>query len=211
MKFTERIISNFRRRIVTGILFILPITITYLVLRFLFITIDGILQPGFQAIFGKKIPGLGLVAMLVFVYFIGLLGSNILGRWLARIVHNIFAKIPIVNIIYTSAKQLIDSFSTERTTGFKRVVMVEYPKDDIWTLGFLTQIVKDENNKPMAIVYMPTAPTPQSGWMAVFDLEKVYDVDMTVQDAMRLVVSGGIVAPKQIRKVGSVKDSEHLT
>jgi len=200
----RRSIDNIRRRIVTGLLFLLPVAITYLVLRFLFNTVDGILQPGFEAIFGEKMPGLGLVAIIIIVYLVGLLGSNILGRWFARIIHGIFVKTPIVNIIYTSAKQLIDSFSGTKTTGFKRVVIVEYPRKNVWTIGFLTGMVKDENDMHKAIVYIPTAPTPQSGWMLIYPAEDVYDTDLSVNEALRMVLSGGIISPSQIKRISPV-------
>ena len=201
----RKIANNIRRKIIAGLLFLLPIAITYLVLKFLFNVIDGILQPGFEAIFGEKMPGLGVIAIIILVYLFGLLGSNILGRWIAKGVENAFLKLPIVRAIYSPAKQLIDSFSGKRKTGFRRVVIVEYPKVGVWTIGFLTGMTTDEDGRDMAVVYMPTAPTPQSGWMAIFPIEDVYDIDMTVQDAIQLVISGGITAPPQIKKKGSIQ------
>ena len=201
----RKIANNIRRKIIAGLLFLLPIAITYLVLKFLFNVIDGILQPGFEAIFGEKMPGLGVVAIIILVYLFGLLGSNISGRWLAKGVEKAFLKLPIVKAIYSPAKQLIDSFSGKKSTGFRRVVMVEYPRVGIWTIGFLTSITTDENGMNMAVVYMPTAPTPQSGWMAIFPIEDVYDTNLTVQDAIQLVISGGITAPPQIKKEGTIQ------
>jgi uncharacterized membrane protein len=206
--FWKRVLNAIRKNIVTGLLFLLPIAITYLVLRFLFNTIDGVIYPALQSTLmrwtprlAKNLPpGTGIVILLIIVYLVGLLGSNILGKWLAKIIHRLFIRVPIVGVIYSTAKQLIGSFSGEGTTGFKRVVIIEYPRVGCWTIGFLTSLVKDENDKQMALVYIPTAPTPNSGWLAIVPIEDVYDTDLSVQEAMRMVLSGGTSAPAYLRK-----------
>jgi uncharacterized membrane protein len=203
-----RILHSIRRNIIAGLLFLLPIAITYLVLKFLFNTFDGVVQPAIEPLFnqirpglGQKIPpGAGIIILVVFVYLIGLLGSNILGKWIGKRVQYLFLRVPLVGIIYSTTKQLIGSFSGEGTTGFKRVVMIEYPKTDCWTIGFLTNFLTDESNKNMALVYIPTSPTPNSGWVAIVPIENVYDTDLPVQEALRMVLSGGTVSPKQLKK-----------
>ena len=84
--------------------------------------------------------------------------------------------------------------------GFKRVVMIEYPSSGLWTVGFLTGTVRDETGGVQALVYIPTAPTPYTGWLAIMPFSQVYDTDLSVPDAIKLVLSGGIVAPDVIRK-----------
>jgi len=197
------LLAKFRRPMIAGLLFLTPIVVTYLVLKLLFDTIDGILQPGVTAILGRKIPGLGVIILIALVYLIGFFGSSILGRWFVKLTQRTFLKMPIVNVIYSTVKQLIESFSGSRTTGFKRVVIIEYPRAGTWTIGFLTNTVVDENGKLMALVYIPTAPTPNTGWVAIVPTEDVYDTDLPVQEALRLVLSGGIIAPPQIRKITS--------
>jgi uncharacterized membrane protein len=195
-----RIAGHFTRTLGAGLLLLVPVGITYLVLKFLFDAIDGILQPGIVALLGRRIPGLGAVIIVFLVYLAGLLGAVVIGKQLIRLGQSILLKVPIINTVYSSAKQLIESFSGSSSTGFKRVVMLEYPRTGCWTIGFLTALTRDEHDNTMAIVYIPTAPTPQSGWVAVVPVRDVYDTQMTVQEAMRLVFSGGIVAPTQIRK-----------
>ena len=126
---------------------------------------------------------------------------------------NVVLRIPIVSSIYSPARQLIASFTGGSGTGFKRVVIVEYPRVGAWTIGFLTGTTVDETGQDLAIVYIPTAPTPNSGWVAIFPAEQVHDTDMKVQMAIRMVLSGGIVTPEKIVRVqkedhSSVSNSE---
>lgn len=206
--FWRKILNAIRRNIVAGLFFLLPIAITYLVLRFLFNTIDGVIYPAIQQLlmnfnprWARNLPrGAGIVILLIVVYLVGLLGSNIFGRWVGKFIQKLFLRVPFVGIIYSTAKQLIESFSGEGTTGFKRVVMVEYPRTNCWAIGFLTNLATDENGKQLALVYIPTTPTPNSGWLTVVPIENVYDTDLSVQDAMRMVLSGGTVAPQELKK-----------
>ncbi|MGB9596175.1 MAG: DUF502 domain-containing protein [Candidatus Poribacteria bacterium] len=206
--FRRKIFNAIRRNIVTGLLFLLPIAITYLVLRFLFNTIDGVIYPAIQQLlmnfnprWARNLPrGAGIIILLIVVYLVGLLGSNIFGRWIGKSIQKLFLRVPFVGIIYSTAKQLIESFSGEGATGFKRVVMVEYPKANCWAIGFLTNLATDENGKQLALVYIPTTPTPNSGWLTVVPIESVYDTDLSVQEAMRMVLSGGTVAPQELKK-----------
>jgi len=207
----RKALHSIRKNVVAGLLFLLPIAITYLVLEFLFNTIDGVIQPAIEPIFnrirpglGRRIPpGVGIILLAVAVYLVGLLGSNMLGKWVGKRLQYFFLKTPLVGLVYSTAKQLIDSFSGEGTTGFKRVVTIEYPKEDCWVVGFLTNIFIDEENNQKAFVYIPSSPTPNTGWVVIVPIEKVYDTDLAVQEALRLVVSGGTVAPSHVKKYQS--------
>lgn len=205
--------SHFRSSFATGLLVLIPVGITYWVLKLFFDTIDGLLSPAIETIIGQKIPGAGLLILVVLVYIVGLSSKNILGRTLIETAQNVVLRIPIVNSIYSPARQLIASFTGGSGTGFKRVVIVEYPRVGAWTIGFLTGTTVDETGQDLAIVYIPTAPTPNSGWVAIFPAEQVHDTDMKVQMAIRMVLSGGIVTPEKIVRVqkedhSSVSNSE---
>jgi len=214
----SKVLNSIRKNILTGLFFLLPIAITYIILRFLFNTIDNVVYPAIAPIFeqirpgfGRKIPpGAGIIILAIFVYLIGLLGSNILGKWIVKKIQYIFLRVPIVSIIYSTAKQLIESFSGESSTGFKRVVMIEYPKTDCWTIGFLTNMINDENGKVMASVYIPTSPTPNSGWVAIVPIEDVYDTDLSVQEALRMVLSGGTASPSLLIKRQASSKTENF-
>ena len=94
---------------------------------------------------------------------------------------------------------LIESFSDKKTTGFKRVVMIQYPRIGYWSVGFLTSVFNSDSGDQFAVVYIPTAPLPNSGWLAVVPFEEIYDTDISTQEAMQFVFSGGIVIPEIIK------------
>jgi uncharacterized membrane protein len=194
------LLRHFRNTLITGLLILVPVVITYWILRFIFESLDGILQPVIRPILGRGIPGVGIAVLVVFIYMMGLVGANVLGKKLIYWGQQLLLKFPIVNFVYSAAKELIESFSGQRTTGLKRVVMIEYPRADVWAIGFLTSTTIDEKGRVLGVVYIPTAPTPNSGWVAILPMEQVYDTDLSVPIAMRMVLSGGIVAPPQIRK-----------
>lgn len=191
-----------RRRLLkpmgSGLLVVLPLGLAYLILKFLFDAIDGVLQPGIRAVFGHHIPGLGLVGLAIAIYLAGLLTMNWVGRALIELAKRALLKIPFVGSVYGSARQLVESFSGTGETGFKRVVMIEYPRKESWTIGFLTGTTADHLGEQLAIVYVPTAPTPNSGWVALIPVGQVRDTDLTVQVALKMVLSGGISSPPTI-------------
>ena len=193
-----RVKLHFRRTMIEGVLLLVPIVITFIVLRWLWYFIDGVLRPAFKNTLGVSFPGLGIAALLVLIYLVGLAWDIDLGRRLVRMGQRFLLSLPIVGAVYSPARQLIDSFSGSGSSGFKRVVIIEYPRLGSWMLGFLTSTTTGIGDKQLAVVYLPTAPTPNSGWVAVVPMEDVYDTALTVQEAMTMVLSGGIVTPKQI-------------
>ncbi|MBF8266853.1 MAG: putative rane protein [Dehalococcoidia bacterium] len=194
------LIRHLRNSLIRGLLILVPVAITYWILRLVFNLLDGLLQPAFEGMFNRTIPGAGLVLLLLLLYFLGNIGANVLGRTAIRWSQNLLLGIPMINFVYSGAKELIESFSGLRTTGFKRVVVIEYPRLGTWTIGFLTGTARDETGALLGIVYIPTAPTPQSGWVTILPLEQIYDCSLSVPTALRFVLSGGIVTPPLIRK-----------
>ena len=195
--------KHLRRVFAAGLLILIPVVITYLVLKILFDAIDGVLNPTIVGLTKREIPGLGLIALIVLIYLSGLLSANLLGRKLIGFSQSLLLRTPIVRAIYSSARLLIESFSGSSTTGFKRVVMIEHPRKGIWSIGFLTGMTKNERDQQLAIVYIPTAPTPNSGFVALLPLKEVRDTDLSVQTAMSLVLSGGISTPAKINSAPS--------
>lgn len=195
-----RVTRHLRQTLVAGIIFLVPVVATFLILRLIFNSVDDLLGPTIERVLGVAIPGLGLMGVVILVYVAGLVGRNVMGRRLLAATEKALMRVPLVRTVYSPAKQLVDSFSGTGETGFKRVVMVPYPYPGSWTVGFLTGTTRDEKGDVMALVYIPTAPTPNSGLMVLLPLSEVYDTDLSVPAAIRLVLSGGIVAPAAIRK-----------
>lgn len=191
---------HLRRSFVAGIIILVPVFITYVLTRWLFNLVDSLLRPAIARWLNWNWPGLGILVLIVLVYVIGLLWATVIGKRLIGWAQAGLLEIPLLNAIYQASKDLIESFSGQRPTGFNHVVAIEYPRIGSWALGFLTGIAKDEAGVDMGIIYIPTAPSPQSGWVAIVPMTDVFDVDMPVSSAMRLILSGGIVSPDSIRK-----------
>ena len=197
----RRVLAHLRRSFGLGLLILVPAVATYLILRFLFDSFDGLLQPAIKKVHhDQEIHGLGLVILVLLIYLAGIVGANFIGKRLVNITQAALLRVPLIKTIYNPAKQLIESFSGSSGTGFKRVVLFEYPRTGTWTIGFLTNVTKNEKGEALAVVYIPTAPTPQTGWVAILSVDQVYDTDLSVPDAMRMVISGGIISPDKIQR-----------
>lgn len=200
----SRLGATLRRRLVAGGLLLVPIVVTYLVLRWAFLAADGILQPVVRWLTGellgepKAIPGAGLVGMVILVYLLGLLATNVVGRYIIHLIQQTFLRTPLVNTVYRASKQLVDVLTSPPEREFRRVVMVEVPMPGVFALGFHTGTIIDQHNNVLAVVYIPTAPLPNSGWITIVPLDKVHQTDITVGQAMRMVISGGVLTPTRV-------------
>ena len=197
-RLARRITGHLRGTMIGGLLLLVPIILTYVVLKWLFDAIDGLLQPAIEEAFGREVPGFSVIVLVLLIYIAGLEGENFLGRRIFDLGRVSLLRIPIIGTVYSSAKQLIDALSGTGTASFRQVVMIEYPRKDAWTIGFLTATTTDNAGNPLAIIYVPTAPTPNSGWVAILPEKDVLYTDLTVPTAMRFVLSGGIIAPSMI-------------
>ena len=195
-----RVLSHFRYRLLVGLLFLVPILLTFLVLRFAFGFLDGVLGDEVNQLFGRDVRGLGIVALVLLVYLSGLAVPNFIGRGVVRGAEIVVQQIPIVRQIYRGSRYLVMSLSGQATTGFNRVVMIQYPHPGLWALGFLMSVTLNEERDSIAVVYIPTAPTPTSGWVALVPVTDVYDTNVSVNALMKIVFSGGIMVPDQIEK-----------
>lgn len=198
--------GHLRRAFVRGLFVMIPVVLTYMVLKLLFDVVDGVLQPLVESAFGSRIPGLGLLFLVLLIYLVGLLVANVLGHRMVELLKGGFLRIPVVGNVYSTAGKLIDSFSGSSDMGFKRVVAIEHPRKGAWTLGFLTSFIEEAPSRRMAIIYIPTAPMPNSGWVAILPVEEVYDTDLSIDTAMSLVLSGGITAPAQYKRMALAGD-----
>lgn len=199
-RFRLRLTTHVRARFIAGFLILVPVLITYGVLSFVFNTLDRIPQPAIQLIFGRSVPGLGFAIILTAAYGAGLMAATYGGRWLVKAVQAGLLRVPVYNTVYSASKQLVESFSGSGQTGFRRVVEFEYPRRGTWTIGFLTNTVEHEDGQVMGVVYIPTAPTPNSGYVAIVPLDEVYDLDMPVERALRFCLSGGIISPPRLTR-----------
>jgi len=194
-----RLIRKLRNYFFTGLLVIVPLVVTAFILWRLFIHVDGYLGPLLVRYTGRSIPGLGFIATIFVILFIGLFASNLIGRRLIGIGEYILHKIPFVNKIYMGVKQISSVLFREEKRFFQQVVAVEYPRKGVWALAFLTSYlptpVRSDAGRKVAAVFLPTTPNPTSGFLLLLPVEDVHEVDMNVEEGIKFVISGGAVLP----------------
>lgn len=198
--FFERSREHLKQRFIVGLFLLIPIAITYIILRFVFEGLDGIMQPLMERLIGREIPGVGIATLLVIMYLIGLLVTTVFGERAVRATQNVLLRLPLISTVYNPSKQIIDAFTGSGRNAFKRVVAIEYPRKGMWTVAFVMSIIKDEDEGDMAVIYIPTSPTPQSGWLGLVSMDQVRETDISVDMAFRMVLSGGILSPATMKK-----------
>jgi uncharacterized membrane protein len=138
--------------------------------------------------------------LLLLIFVIGLVAIRVFGQ---RILYSLEAgmvRVPVIGPTFNVVRQLIATLGPGSGMGFSRVVEIEYPRPGMWAIGFLTGVITREDGRKMGAVYIPTAPTPNSGWLAIVPLEDVYDLAMTANEALRMTISAGIASPTHIKR-----------
>jgi uncharacterized membrane protein len=142
---------------------------------------------------------IGLAVPLLFILLIGLMARNIAGKWLLDIGEQVLQAIPLAGAVYKTLKQLLQTLLKDSKEKFRRVILVEYPRRGIWALAFVTGTISGDIqshlSRPMLSIFIPTTPNPTTGWYAIVPEEEVVDVELSIEDAFKVVVSGGIVSP----------------
>ncbi len=198
--------TKIRSWFLTGILVMTPLILTIYV-AWAFITfVDNLVVPLVPFNYRPSnylpfsIPGLGLIIVFIFTTLVGLLATGLFGRTLIRLWENILNRMPVVRSVYSAIKQILETVMATQSDAFRQAVLVQYPRKDIWAIGFVTGSTKGEVgkriDKKMINVFMPTTPNPTSGFLLFFPEEDLIFLNMTVEDALKLVVSGGMVVPK---------------
>jgi len=201
---------------ITGLLLILPIYVTYFVIKFLFTFIGGMLSPLIKQIlqfynfdFPRTtvdefiITSLGIVFTLISLYFIGIFAANIVGRSIINYFENLLNRTPVINNIYSSVKQLVHAISLPGKKAFKRVVIIDFPRDGAKAIGFVTGDFNDVNGnhnevdkKRIISVFVPTTPNPTSGFLIYTSEESVVETNLSVEEAFKTLLSGGVLTPR---------------
>jgi len=201
---TKNIFRHLRTKIFAGILVVLPLGLTFLVLNFIFNAVDNILGPLMPHVtvylFNRKflLPGLGIIGFFLLLYLIGVIATNVLGRKLVSWGDYLFTTIPVVKNIYTAAKQLTDAFSATRKGSFRQAVFVEFPQEGIYMLGFVTNEVADLEDQNKVTVFIPTAFVPPQGFLIFLSKEKIVPSCMSIEEAIKTIMSVGIVTPQNL-------------
>jgi len=194
------LVKHLRRNIFRGLLAVIPIGLCYLVVRFFYLAVDTRITRLIERWLGYRIPGLGILLVVVSLYLLGVAAGNWAGRKAFGLVDMVTTRIPLLKTVYTLGKQLADALSLPEKGAFKRVVMVEHFRPGVWSIGFVTAVMKDQENQDenLVRVFIPTAPNPTTGFVVILKESQVRDLDWTVPEAMNSIISGGLVGPQHI-------------
>ena len=184
--------QSIKRRIFAGLLAIVPIAVTFWIFKLLFTFLDGFAAPILKRI-GIEIPGLGIILTLVIVFLLGLLVTNVLGKTLFKWGERILAKLPIVNTIYKTIKQITSAFSGSTVKSFQQVIFMQYPRIGLWTMCFVTNESQNETGEEFYHVFVPTTPNPTSGVFIIVPKKDVVHPNISVEDGLKAIISGGIL------------------
>lgn len=186
------------RAVVSGLAIVLPFIAVYLLARFLFMTLNGILQPSVEPMVGR-IPGAGVVVLVALLFVVGLIFATRAGHRVLDAMQRGVSRLPLIGAPYTMARQMSEFLTDSAQNRFKRVVTIEYPRRGLLAVGLVTATVKDEKGDSLLVVYLPTSPSPNSGSLVMVPEEDVRETDITVAAALKMVVSCGMVSPESLR------------
>lgn len=203
--------KNIRKRLVAGLLVIFPIFLTFFVIKFLFGFVGGVLSPvvtkvivllGYSPPDSKVdefvITSVSIILIFVALYFIGVFATNFFGKLILGYFEAILHKTPIIKNVYTSSKQFLHIVSLPGKKAFKRVVIVEYPRVGMKVIAFATGGIKSKDGTELTSVFIPTTPNPTSGFLIYLPESDIVETNMTIEEGMKLIISGGILVPEEI-------------
>jgi uncharacterized membrane protein len=193
--------KKIRNQFVAGLIVIVPVAASVLILIWVFTSIDHILQPIIRAIAGHDITGVGFGVAVVLIWVAGLVMSNFIGKRLARYGNYVLRRIPVLGGLYSGIRQIIQTVATPDKPSFLHVVLVEFPRKEIWTIGFVTKEIMTESGEKYLSVLIPTSPTPWSGFFQVVKEKDVKRTRMSVEDAIKMIISGGMTTPPDFQNI----------
>ncbi|MBL8013140.1 MAG: DUF502 domain-containing protein [Candidatus Omnitrophica bacterium] len=198
----KKVFQSIRTYTLRGALAVTPLVLTFLVLKILYEMLDRSIIGQLGPILGFEVPGpwIGIVVLVVLLYFVGIITSNVIGRQLFHVIDHISIKIPIVKTVYQVGKQLSSSLSPSEKQSFQKVVLLEFFHAGVWTVGFITGVMKErETEEEIYKVLVPTVPNPLSGYIVFVKASQFIDPKWSVEEGIKVVLSGGIIGPERIR------------
>ena len=196
--------TTLRKYLIAGLLVWLPLAATIVIVKLVIDLLDKtilLLPPEYrpEILLGFSVPGLGVILSIGILLLTGVLAANLLGRRLVSFWEGILGRIPLVRNIYNAFKQISTTVLSDESKSFRKVVLVEYPKENIWSIGFLSNqhvdIESDAIKNEMAAVFVPTTPNPTSGFIVMIPEKNVIEVDMTVEEGFKFIISMGVIVP----------------
>ncbi len=210
MGITTPLSKRLRNYFFAGLLVTAPISITLYaalaILDFIDNFISGLIPAPYNPLtyLPVSVPGFGITILITVITLIGFLTANFLGRIFISWGERVVDRMPVVRSMYSALKQIFETVLSDKTQSFREVVLLEYPRRDMWTLGFVIGKtygeVQEKTKAEMLNIYIPTTPNPTSGYLVFLERKEIRTLDMTVEDALKMIISGGIVTPEYIEK-----------
>lgn len=194
-----KLFKNIKRQIFRGFLALIPLYLSYLVIRFLYVNVDQKFASLIESRLGFRLPGLGLALILVLLYLLGWLASNWAGRRLLGLVEKVMEKIPLIKTVYSLGKQLGLALALPEKQVFQQVALVEQFRPGLWSIGFVTGRIRDgRTGENLVKLFIPTAPNVTTGFTVIVSEKDIRLLPWTVQEAMKMILSGGIVGAEEL-------------
>ncbi|KGG80157.1 DUF502 domain-containing protein [Caloranaerobacter azorensis] len=192
-------LRGIRNIFITGFLVILPIAGSLYIMYLFFSFIENLFDAPLKGLLGIEVPGVGVILTFTIIFVIGIIARNYFGKRILHFTEKIIIKIPLVKTFYISIKQIVDTLFLKKNEAFKKAVLVEYPKEGIYTVGFITseapKEISEKTKEECISLFIPTTPNPTSGMFIIVPRSKIVYLDMDVEEAIKLIVSGGLVTP----------------
>ena len=193
------ILKTIRTTFVAGLIVVVPIGLTVWILIWIFNGVEDLLKPVVAWIFerfgAEPITGVGFGITVLLIFVIGIIMTNVVGRRIVRWGESMLGKVPIARLLYVAFREVFRGFSEENANSFLAVVLVEFPTRGMRTIGFITNEDVDKDGKPVFNVFIPTTPNPTSGFLEILHEEDIIHTRISVEDALKMVISGGRMSP----------------
>tara|TARA_Y100000996_G_scaffold16925_1_gene12680 strand:- start:897 stop:1490 length:594 start_codon:yes stop_codon:yes gene_type:complete len=189
--------------LITGIISIIPIYLTYWIIENLFNFFSGpgksIIETFFEVEYQFLIQFVGFILTLTFLIVLGVIVKNVFGKKIYNYFELLLDSIPIINRIYKTIKNVTDTLASSKEQTFTKVVMIEYPKNDLWTLAMVTSESVDTKGEHYYNLFVPTTPNPTSGYLIICKKDKTIDAGVSVEEGLSIIISGGMLGPKDLK------------
>jgi len=206
-----------KKNMIAGLLVTIPAALTYMILSFVITRVDRAMKPVMVGVLGPQniqlmeewhIPGMGFLFLAIFIIAVGLLGTNFIGRKVVAMGEKILHRIPVVRVIYTSIKKVVDTVSLTKTPTFQKMVLITYPREPLKTLGIVCcdtpgEITKGEK---MLNIFVPTSPNPTTGFLFMLPEKETQPLKMSVEEGLKMIISFGMTHPDAAEEMTTVKD-----
>ncbi len=210
--------KTFKKNLIAGLLVTIPAGLTYIILSFVITRVDSAMAPVAKGIFGPRgmqllekwnIPGTGLLLLALFIIGVGLFGTNFIGKRIVALGEKLLRQIPVVRVIYTSIKKVVDTLSLTETASFQKMVLITYPREPLKTLGIVCcntpDGIKDATAEKMLNVFVPTSPNPTTGFLFTIPEKDTIAMEMSVEEGLKMIISFGMTSPESPETSKSLK------